>query len=140
MFLDASVVVAILSQEDGWEELYERVEAARGQLHHSPLVRFETTIALLRHVKARAGEGSKAGLFDNAQKIFDDFVDAFSSREMEIDEPIGRGALTAAQAYGKIVGHKAQLNFGDCFAYAAAKSLGVGLLYKGEDFALTDLA
>jgi ribonuclease VapC len=34
----------------------------------------------------------------------------------------------------------AQLNLGDCFADACAKTLGVKLLYKGDDFALTDLA
>jgi ribonuclease VapC len=140
MFLDASVVVAILAREEGWETLCERVEASHGQLHHSPLVRFEATIALLRHVKATPAPGSKAGLFESAQKIFDDFVDALSSQEIDISPAIGRGALAAAQAYGKIVKHKAQLNFGDCFAYAAAKSLSVGLLYKGDDFALTDLA
>jgi ribonuclease VapC len=50
-------------------------------------------------------------------------------------------ALIAADAFmrfgkGK---HKAKLNFGDCMAYALAKSLGVPLLYKGGDFALTDI-
>jgi len=48
--------------------------------------------------------------------------------------------MRAARTYGKIVGHRAALNFGDCFSCAAAKSLGVGLLYKGNDFAFTDLA
>lgn len=42
--------------------------------------------------------------------------------------------------YGKIVGHAARLNLGDCFAYACAKSQGVALAYVGTDFALTDLA
>jgi hypothetical protein len=36
--------------------------------------------------------------------------------------------------------HKAGLNFGDCFSYALAKVSGETLLYKGNDFALTDLA
>ena len=36
--------------------------------------------------------------------------------------------------------HKAGLNFGDCFSYALAKVSGEPLLYKGNDFALTDLA
>jgi len=35
--------------------------------------------------------------------------------------------------------HRAALNFGDCCAYALAKSLGAPLLFKGDDFALTDL-
>jgi ribonuclease VapC len=35
--------------------------------------------------------------------------------------------------------HKAKLNFGDCMAYAVAKSLDAPLLFKGGDFALTDV-
>ncbi|MGN6468274.1 MAG: type II toxin-antitoxin system VapC family toxin, partial [Rhizobiaceae bacterium] len=41
---------------------------------------------------------------------------------------------------GKGSGHPAQLNMGDCFSYAMARQAGVPLLYKGGDFALTDLA
>lgn len=36
--------------------------------------------------------------------------------------------------------HRAKLNFGDCMAYAVAKSHDVPLLYKGNDFAHTDIA
>jgi ribonuclease VapC len=46
-------------------------------------------------------------------------------------------ARIARQAYrdfGKGSGHKAQLNFGDCFAYALAMERGEPLLYKGDDF------
>lgn len=35
--------------------------------------------------------------------------------------------------------HKAKLNFGDCFSYALAKATGEPLLFKGNDFALTDI-
>lgn len=35
--------------------------------------------------------------------------------------------------------HRAGLNFGDCFAYALAKETGLPLLFKGDDFAHTDL-
>ncbi len=35
--------------------------------------------------------------------------------------------------------HPAKLNLGDCFAYALAKTLDAPLLYKGDDFALTDI-
>jgi ribonuclease VapC len=48
-------------------------------------------------------------------------------------------AYEAFLIYGKGNGHKAQLNFGDLFSYALAKSRGIPLLYKGEDFALTDI-
>ncbi len=47
-------------------------------------------------------------------------------------------ALDAHARFGKGV-HPAKLNMGDCFAYACAKTNGVPLLYKGDDFALTDI-
>jgi len=53
---------------------------------------------------------------------------------------LGRRALDASAVYGKVVGHRADLNFGDCFAYACAKHLGVPVIYKGKDFAHTDIA
>jgi ribonuclease VapC len=49
---------------------------------------------------------------------------------------IGRGAY---RDFGKGSGHPAQLNFGDCFAYALAKVMGEPLLFKGEDFTHTDV-
>ena len=61
--------------------------------------------------------------------------------------PIELAAVTAEQAqaarrawrrYGK-GNHPAGLNFGDCFAYALAKMIREPLLYKGDDFALTDI-
>jgi ribonuclease VapC len=48
-------------------------------------------------------------------------------------------AHAAFVAYGKGRGHPAQLNFGDLFSYALAKSRGVPLLYKGDDFIHTDI-
>lgn len=47
-------------------------------------------------------------------------------------------ALEAFERYGK-GRHRAGLNFGDCFAYACARHLGMPLLYKGSGFALTDI-
>ena len=51
-----------------------------------------------------------------------------------------RTSSDAYATYGRGQGSPARLNMGDCFAYAMAKRLGVPLLYKGDDFALTDLA
>ena len=45
----------------------------------------------------------------------------------------------AYRAFGRGTGHPADLNFGDCFAYALAKATGEPLLFKGDDFARTDL-
>jgi ribonuclease VapC len=56
---------------------------------------------------------------------------------IEIVPVTPRQAKLARQAYrdfGKGSGHKAQLNFGDCFAYALAMERGEALLYKGDDF------
>jgi ribonuclease VapC len=50
-----------------------------------------------------------------------------------------RLALAAFARYGR-GRHEAKLNFGDCFAYALAKERGDPLLFKGEDFARTDIA
>ena len=48
-------------------------------------------------------------------------------------------ASHAFASYGKGSGHPAQLNFGDLFAYALAKSRDIPLLFKGNDFAQTDV-
>ena len=48
-------------------------------------------------------------------------------------------AYAAFVAYGKGSGHPAGLNFGDIFSYALAKVRGLPLLYKGDDFAQTDI-
>lgn len=68
------------------------------------------------------------------------FAEDIEADEIAISPEIGRLALDACASYGKAVGHVADLNFGDCFAYACAKTLKVPLIYKGNDFAHTDLA
>jgi ribonuclease VapC len=49
-------------------------------------------------------------------------------------------AYAAFVAFGKGNGHAAALNFGDVFSYALAKTRGLPLLFKGEDFAETGIA
>jgi ribonuclease VapC len=51
-----------------------------------------------------------------------------------------RIARDAYRDFGKGSGHKAGLNFGDCFAYALAKATGEALLFKGDDFGHTDVS
>lgn len=59
-------------------------------------------------------------------------------------EPVTRHHADLARAayrdYGKGSGHPAQLNFGDCFAYALAAERREPLLFKGDDFVHTDLS
>jgi len=50
-----------------------------------------------------------------------------------------RIARSAYERFGRGSGHPARLNMGDCFAYALARELGEPLLFKGRDFALTDI-
>lgn len=56
-----------------------------------------------------------------------------------LDDKTAGLAVKVFADYGKGRGHPAQLNLADCFSYACAKALGVPLLYKGKDFARTDL-
>jgi ribonuclease VapC len=55
------------------------------------------------------------------------------------DEMTYLAASQAFDRFGKGVGHPAKLNFGDCMAYAVAKHFDVPLLFKGTDFAKTDV-
>ena len=138
MFLDASVIVAILGREPGFEEIEKRLAMIDGDLHISPLVRFEASVALARLKSGNVRPSPN--LLRQAMQAVDAFVTDLEVAEMSISPEIGSKALEASALYGKAVGHVADLNFGDCFAYACAKALGVALLYKGDDFAKTDLA
>ncbi|GLS31790.1 Uncharacterized protein, contains PIN domain [Mesorhizobium albiziae] len=48
-------------------------------------------------------------------------------------------STAAYMRYGRGSGHAARLNFGDCFAYALAKTRNLPLLFKGDDFIHTDI-
>ncbi|MEJ6781468.1 type II toxin-antitoxin system VapC family toxin [Aminobacter sp. Piv2-1] len=140
MFVDASVIVAILNQEPGWEELVKQLNGRRSECHVSPLVRFEAVMSVARAATGGSGRKPTPDLVADAAAVVGDFVAEIGAREMPISSEIGAIAIEAGMRYGKAVGHPADLNFGDCFAYACAKALGAPLLYKGDDFARTDLA
>lgn len=142
MFLDASVIVAILGREPGFEEIEKRLTAAHASFFVSPLVKFEASMALARLKAGTASTNVKPSppLVRSAIAAVEAFVDDLDVEEMSVTPEIGRMAMEASAFYGKTVGHKADLNFGDCFAYACAKSQTVPLIYKGNDFTQTDLA
>jgi ribonuclease VapC len=127
MVIDTSAVVAILRQESGAESLLRRLTAA-GSRRISAASLLETAIVLEGKFGERGG----------------DDLDLFLARAKIEVEPVTdeqvRIARKAWRRYGKGTGHVAQLNFGDCFSYALAQSLGEELLYKGADFAHTDVA
>ena len=79
-------------------------------------------------------------LKDEVESLVDELLQKAGAREIHITESIGKAARDASAVYGKLTGHPAKLNMGDCFAYACAKAYRVPLLYKGDDFAHTDLA
>ncbi|EJN01379.1 type II toxin-antitoxin system VapC family toxin [Phyllobacterium sp. YR531] len=139
MFIDAAVLVAILCREPGFEELEKLIGSSQGPFFISPLVKFE---AVLSFARARSGANSKPtpDLLRQAKAAVELLLEVIGAEEIAISSEIGDSALEASALYGKAVGHPADLNFGDCFAYACAKEKRLALCYKGSDFALTDLA
>ena len=125
MIVDTSAVLAVLFGEPD----AERYDEAMAQAEHcrmSVANYLEAAIVL----ESRTGE---AGGYE---------LDAFLE-EAGIDlEPVtsdqARAARRAWRRFGK-GNHPAGLNFGDCFAYALSEVTHEPLLFKGEDFALTDI-
>lgn len=141
MFLDASAVVAVLLDEPDAPALLKAMEAARGKLRFSPVVRVEATLGLVRtRVQARGKGPATTEDFAAAGELVDSLLEALEAHEMPITSGMGNEAIRALSIYGKVVGHPAQLNFGDALSYACAKAFEVPLLYKGADFSRTDLA
>jgi ribonuclease VapC len=68
----------------------------------------------------------------------DALVANFQLRIAPVSEEQVRIARQAYVDFGR-GHHPAGLNFGDCFAYALAKATGEPLLFKGDDFAQTDI-
>jgi ribonuclease VapC len=128
MFVDASAMVAILVDERDAEALTKRLEQAVEPCT-SPIAIYETVAAVARvcNVPVRA-----------AEMIMYRFLRQTAVRVVPITAEIGRGALSAFERYGR-GRHSAALNMGDCFAYACARELDIPLLFKGDDFAQTDI-
>jgi ribonuclease VapC len=139
MFLDASAILAILNREPGADALVHLLGASAKPTLFSPLSRFEAVISLAR---SRSGTHRSAtpAQIETAKAAVDLLLVEVQAEPMPITAAIGDTAIVAAQTYGRAVGHAADLNFGDCFAYACAKSRDAPLLYKGSDFSRTDLA
>lgn len=140
MYLDASAIVAILAREADGPALSSRITGTSLALCVSPLTVYEATMSLAAKLARETGLRNDAALISRTGQAVAEFVASIGAQEISISSEIGRAALGAAKHYGKAVGHPAQLNFGDCFAYACAKAQRVPLLYKGSDFGKTDLA
>ena len=130
MFLDSSVLVAILSREPDAPRWSQLLAEANGILT-SPLVVLETAMRLSTKLDIHPG------------LALDAVTAALKEAEVTVAPIIEADAAAAIDAfarYGKGRGHPAQLNMADCMAYACARNRGLKLLYKGNDFAATDLA
>ncbi len=73
-----------------------------------------------------------------ASAALDEWMRDFDIGVVPVTEDTARLARNAYRRFGK-GHHPARLNFGDCFAYALAQSAGEPLLFKGNDFAQTDV-
>ena len=129
MFVDASAIVAILTREADADELANALDAARSPVT-SAIAVFEATLGVCRKRHASVAE---------AQEDVSEFLRTADVQTLSITSKEAEAALDAFSRYGKGRGHPAQLNLGDCFAYAVAKTYRTELLFKGEDFTKTDI-
>ena len=139
MFLDASAILAILNREPGADALIQLLAASTKPALFSPLSRFEAITSLARS-RSWTHRSATPAQIETAKTAVDLLLAEVRAETVTITAAIGDAAIVTAQTYGRAVGHAADLNFGDCFAYACAKSRDVPLLYKGNDFSQTDLA
>ena len=141
MFVDASALCAVLLREPEATAMVKAMELAKGKLIITPIVRIEATLAVARAFKeAEGAPDTTEAHFEKASTVLRGLLEALDVREMHVTESMGTAALEALAKYGRGTGHPAKLNFGDALSYAGAKAFHLPLLYKGNDFAHTDLA
>ena len=123
--IDTSAVVAILKKEeerDLFAEIIGTAEAA-----------FFSTVGYLEASMVLIGRGrTRRGL------ELDNLMEELAIELIVFDEQQAKISQTAFIRFGK-GRHPAGLNFGDCVSYALAQSRGLPLLYRGDDFAKTDV-
>ena len=125
MIIDSSVLVAILRLEPGYERFVLAITQARRRLLAAPTF-LETTMVL-------AG-----GRQDQILDRLDRFLYTASIETIPFTPDHAVVARQAFLRFGK-GRHPAALNFGDCIAYATARLEAMPLLFKGDDFRLTDI-
>ncbi|MBI2777089.1 MAG: type II toxin-antitoxin system VapC family toxin [Chloroflexi bacterium] len=126
MIVDTSAIVAVLRGEQGARAYSSMIESA-------PIARISAATYV------------ELGIVIDGLKdpVLSGSLDAFLVTMAVVVEPFtttqARIARSAYQRFGKGSGHPARLNMGDCFAYALARELEEPLLFKGDDFKLTDI-
>ncbi len=126
MIVDTSAVLAVLFDEHDAIRFAEAIATADS-----------CKMSAVNFVEAAVVVDSQAGAGGGRQ--FDDFIRRSGMSIQTVTEEQAHVARQAYAEFGK-GRHVAGLNFGDCFAYALAKVTGEPLLFKGKDFAKTDMA
>lgn len=124
MIVDSSAMLAVILGEDDAD-------------------RFDTAMADAKSVRMSAANWLETALVDSrrspaATVRFEDLVEALRIEIVPVSVELAYRARRAHQEFGR-GNHPAKLNFGDCFAYALAKLSSEPLLFKGKDFAQTDI-
>lgn len=126
MILDTSAVVAVLRAEANWERLVAVAEGA------PRLFISAATYVELGIVVDRKGGPTGTRRVDTLLRSWQVEVSDVTVQQAEI-------ARIAYREFGRGTGHPAQLNLGDCFAYALAVERDEPLLFVGDDFTHTDV-
>lgn len=127
MIVDTSAVLAILLDEPERAEFTGRLSESR-----------QTSMSAASFVEAAVVIDARGNPVLSA--LFDEFIDTAGVVVEPVSVEHARIARQAYRNYGRGSGHPAALNFGDCFSYALAKVRREPLLFKGDDFAKTDIA
>ena len=125
MIIDSSAILAILLREPDAGHFEEAIADA--------WPRRMTAVALLEATMVVEGRGGTEAGED---------LEALLSRTRIEFVPVTQEQVQVARQAWRRFGkgnHPAALNFGDCIAYALAEVTGEPLLFKGDDFALTDI-
>jgi len=126
MIIDTSALVAVHEGEDDGVQFLERMRR-EPDLKMSAGSLLESSIVLDARQPARTS------------RRLDRLLADLNIRVVPVDGEHVRVARAAYRDFGRGSGHPAGLNFGDCFAYALATITGEPLLFKGDDFARTDV-
>jgi ribonuclease VapC len=124
--VDTSAVIAMMAEEAEAETFYGAMATASQRLMSSVIYYEAATVMLKRY--------GREGVAD-----LRDFADRSAIELKDFTWEILTLAIDAYARYGKGMGHRPFLNLGDCISYALAKSLDAPLLFKGDDFAATDI-
>lgn len=125
MILDTSALVAILRAEPEALAFAQAIAAAKTR-----------RISAVSYVEAAAVIDSAGDPI--ASRRLDELLEEAEVAIEPVTAEQARLARAAYRDFGKGRGHRAKLNFGDCFSYALAKAFREPLLYKGDDFSHTD--